>query len=453
MLGGIFVFISIFFFGIKDAKALHFTTSACQYTIAAGKASFAPGETMTIKMIVTCEDDFNELMGQKLFANITASSTTLDKNDFLTGHALPASTYTLFDSSVFGGIRTTSKSITVSAPSSPGSYKVILTTKSVGLICGFSGWRGNCFDGGCISQCIVFNDLPFAVTTPPPTCNAFWSPSGPIAAGGSSTIYWSSTNATSATYTCSGPIPGSGSVGTSGNLPVTFPSAGTEKCTISVSGPGGSSMCSGSLVINPPASPPTCSAYWSPSGPITVGGASTAYWTSSANATSATYSCTGPISGSGSVGTTGSSPFTFPSAGTEKCTLNVSGPGGSGSCIASLVVNDPICTVTSWSPDPFTVCSGTPFTQTSNCGTQRGWTGTKVCGCTPSSFTYSCSDTACGSCGTTQTTAYWLCIKTDNCGNASTVLQEECTVNTCSDTTCPACPTTSDSPNWREIEP
>jgi hypothetical protein len=40
------------------------------------------------------------------------------------------------------------------------------------------------------------------------------------------------------------------------------------------------------------------------------------------------------------------------------------------------------CSDSSWTPDPSTVCSGTYFTQTSNCGNTRGATGTRVC-CVP----------------------------------------------------------------------
>jgi len=37
------------------------------------------------------------------------------------------------------------------------------------------------------------------------------------------------------------------------------------------------------------------------------------------------------------------------------------------------------CVDTSWTPATSSYCSGTPFTQTSNCGTTRGAIGTKVC--------------------------------------------------------------------------
>ena len=41
------------------------------------------------------------------------------------------------------------------------------------------------------------------------------------------------------------------------------------------------------------------------------------------------------------------------------------------------------CSPSSWSPDPSTVCSGQPFTQTSNCNTTRSAVGTKNCSCVP----------------------------------------------------------------------
>jgi hypothetical protein len=46
-----------------------------------------------------------------------------------------------------------------------------------------------------------------------------------------------------------------------------------------------------------------------------------------------------------------------------------------GTCIGATVI-----TPTSWSPDSSTVCSGTSFTQISDCGSTRSATGTKHCG-------------------------------------------------------------------------
>ena len=84
------------------------------------------------------------------------------------------------------------------------------------------------------------------------------------------------------------------------------------------------------------------------------------------------------------------------------------------------------CCPTSWSPDPSTVCSGTPFTQTSNCGSTRSATGTQSC-CTSTSWSPDpstvCSDqtlTQTSNCGTTRTVS-----GTKNCPpSASTNLQQ-----------------------------
>lgn len=48
--------------------------------------------------------------------------------------------------------------------------------------------------------------------------------------------------------------------------------------------------------------------------------------------------------------------------------------GGSNVCY-----NNACCTPSSWSPATSTICSGQTFTQTSNCGTTRTATGTRVC--------------------------------------------------------------------------
>ena len=79
------------------------------------------------------------------------------------------------------------------------------------------------------------------------------------------------------------------------------------------------------------------------------------------------------------------------------------------------------CTDTSWTPAPNTVCSGTSFTQTSNCGSTHTTTGTKDCSvsCTDTSWTPSTS-TVCEGDAFTQTS---------NCGNPrSATGTQQCTV-------------------------
>lgn len=69
-----------------------------------------------------------------------------------------------------------------------------------------------------------------------------------------------------------------------------------------------------------------------------------------------------------------------------------SGSGGTVSHSAAVKVT---CCVTSWSPDPSTVCSGQSFTQTSNCGDTRTAVGTQPC-CTASCGAWGACSVSCG---------------------------------------------------------
>ena len=123
----------------------------------------------------------------------------------------------------------------------------------------------------------------------------------------------------------------------------------------------------------------------------------------------------------------GGSGDAFPN-GTLQCTCygTKTCPSGqtcsNGQCVAD-------CTVSSWSPDPSTVCSGQSFTQTSNCSTTQTATGTKTTGecCVPNftqsdcnkygatcgSYTNSCNASInCGTCPSGQTCSNGQCAST-----------------------------------------
>jgi len=109
-------------------------------------------------------------------------------------------------------------------------------------------------------------------------------------------------------------------------------------------------------------------------------------------------------------------------------------------CLSSADCNA-LCTPTTWTPDTLTVCSGTSFTQTSNCGTTRTATGTASCSCqgtaptgtgvvngpavfttvsyTPSTWTYDAG-------ATTSTACKWKC-SSGYVQNGSTCVAEACT--------------------------
>lgn len=120
------------------------------------------------------------------------------------------------------------------------------------------------------------------------------------------------------------------------------------------------------------------------------------------------------------------------------------------------------CTVSSWSPDPSTVCSGTSFTQTSNCGTTRAATGTKNC-CTASSWSPDPSTVCSGTnftqtsnCGTTRTATGTKACTSGSCGTAAKTYASTataysgtfCSVGTASPAS-PAFPTAGSSSSWQ----
>jgi hypothetical protein len=162
-----------------------------------------------------------------------------------------------------------------------------------------------------------------------------------ITIGQSATLTWSSTNATS----CTASGAWSGSEAASGSQSVTPTATGTQTYTLSCTGPGGSASNSASLTVN--AVGVTISASQTT---ITVGQSATLTW-SSTNATS----CTASGAWSGHEGTSGSQSVTPMAAGTQTYSLNCTGPEGSGSNSASLIVDALLSNGTTISPQSTSV--------------------------------------------------------------------------------------------------
>lgn len=167
---------------------------------------------------------------------------------------------------------------------------------------------------------------------PTPTMNSLNASPNPINRGQSTTISWTSSNATSVTIT-----PTIGSVGTSGNRSVTPQT--TTTYTAQAFGPGGSSQTlSRTVTVNqlaPPPPPPPPPANPQPSvnmrannqeGPITIAynSSATLTWVVS-NATS----CTASNGWSGSKSASGGSQSTGNLTSSKTYTLTCSGAGGS----------------------------------------------------------------------------------------------------------------------------
>ncbi|MCF7835641.1 MAG: hypothetical protein K9M15_00775 [Candidatus Marinimicrobia bacterium] len=195
-----------------------------------------------------------------------------------------------------------------------------------------------------------------------PTCSLTATPSS-INSGGSSTLSWSASNATSAT------LSGISSVNPSSGSKVVSPTV-TTTYTLNVSGAGGLNSCSATVTVSPTVNTkPTCSLTATPSS-ISSGGTSTLVLTTS-NVTSVSLTPYMYIV-SGSLTASGGTMVVDPDS-TINYTINVSGPNGSGSCSATVTVSSvcqPNCSCAA------NTCVGS--TCTNSCGTGT-CSGTKVC--------------------------------------------------------------------------
>lgn len=177
-----------------------------------------------------------------------------------------------------------------------------------------------------------------AAANPAPTCSINTLP----ASGTTQTMFnvqWSSTNATTCTYTLDGSAPQS--VPCSGDL--TFPGlnvgVGNHAVVLSVTGAGGSSSCSSAFTVTAVNPAPACTISVSPQSGTTQTMFSVQW--SSTNATTCTYSLDGgaaqtqPCSGS----------LMFPGSvvgvGNHALVLAVTGPGGASSCNTAFTVTAP----------------------------------------------------------------------------------------------------------------
>jgi len=183
------------------------------------------------------------------------------------------------------------------------------------------------FDGGAANapKLVVSYSVPAA---PAPTVTVGASP-GTITSGQSTTLTWSTTNATNVTIDH-----GVGTVSTSGSIAVS--PAATTTYTVTASGSGGTATATATVTVNaPPPSPPTASLNANPP-TIAAGASSTLTWTTT-NATSVTIDQgIGSVAASGSlsVAPAGSTTYTLTasnSAGTvtKAATITVASTGGS----------------------------------------------------------------------------------------------------------------------------
>src|SRR3989344_1357840 len=174
---------------------------------------------------------------------------------------------------------------------------------------------------------------PPIVYNPKPSCSISANPSS-IQSGGSSTLFWSSTNATSASINQGiGSVPKHGSRGVSPDVTKTY--------KLTVTGPGGTANCKTTITVQEQ-QPPSCTISADPSS-VQYGGSSTLTWNST-NATSASIN-----QGIGSVALNGSNVVSS-LLNTRAYTMTVSGPGGTANCQTAVTVQQqqpPSCALTS----------------------------------------------------------------------------------------------------------
>ncbi|MBL6751001.1 MAG: hypothetical protein ISP90_10790 [Nevskia sp.] len=201
---------------------------------------------------------------------------------------------------------------------------------------------------------------------PAPTVTIAASPN-PITVGHSTTLTWSSANATS----CTASGAWAGNEPLSGSLSESPASAGTDVYTLSCTGTGGTTSASAKLSVNPAPPPaPTVTITANPAS-ITLGNSTALNW-STTNATA----CTASGGWTGAEPTAGTANESPDRAGTILYTLSCSGAGGSASASASVSV--------AAAPPPTVSITANPAAITVGDSTTLSWTSTNATSCTAS---------------------------------------------------------------------
>jgi outer membrane protein assembly factor BamB len=202
---------------------------------------------------------------------------------------------------------------------------------------------------------------------PAPTLTLAAAPTA-LTAGGSITLTWSSSNATS----CTASGDWTGSKATSGNQSIVAAAAGSASFTLICAGQGGSVTRSATVAVSAPqpTTTPTIS-LTANTGAVTVGSSFTLNW-STTNASS----CTASGGWTGARATAGSENFTAVTPGSFTFTLACAGAGGSITQSATVTINSVSQATLTLAAHPASVAVGASFT--------LGWDSANVTTCTAS---------------------------------------------------------------------
>ena len=208
-------------------------------------------------------------------------------------------------------------------PVSSGS-KTVAPTVTTNYVATFTGPHGS-------TQCSV--KVKVTPKYDAPTCTLYGSPTQ-INQGQSSTLSWTSTNATAITIDS-----GVGSVTPVAAGSKTVTPASTTYYTATATGPGGSVQCMTKIKVVPVPTAPSCTLSVNPT-TINAGGTATVSWTT-ANVTGAVIDhAVGSVSVNGTTSVTATTTTTY--------TGTFTGPGGTVTCAGTLNVTPPpapACTV------------------------------------------------------------------------------------------------------------
>ncbi len=197
-------------------------------------------------------------------------------------------------------------------------------------------------------------------TTPPPACTLVANPIA-VQLGGSSTLTWTTQNATSFSIDqgINTVIP------TDGGSRLVTPTQ-TTTYTGTVTGPGGTRNCSATVTVttNPPPTPPACTLVANPTA-IQTGASSVLTWTT-AHATSFSID-----QGIGAVTPIAGGTQTVTPASTITYTGTVTGPGGTTTCAATI-------TVSPTPPVAQCVLTANPSSVVKGNSTTLSWSGTNI---------------------------------------------------------------------------
>ena len=250
---------------------------------------------------------------------------------------------------------TSAHATTCTASGGWSGTKALNGTQSTGALAATTTFTLTCSgNGGNRGQ-----DVTVAVA-PPPTVTLAANPTS-IASGGSSTLTWNSTGATS----CTASGGWTGTKTTTGSQSTGALTA-TTTFTLTCSGLGGSANQSATVTVHPA---PTVTLAANPTS-VATGGSSMLTWTS-ANATG----CAATGAWSGARATSGSE-STGPLTVSSTFTLTCNGPGGSASQSASVAVGP--------NPAPTVALTANPTSIATGASSTLNWSSTDATGCTAS---------------------------------------------------------------------